>query len=86
MRLVKFVCVATAHANGHSDAAFTIHAGTWAFCATGGNGHGHDWQPSDGLPLSEAMRLTARQLPAEPPSPELAQPAKAEGTRTARQR
>ena len=71
MRLVKFVCVATAHASGRSGSALTIHDGAWAFCASGGGGTGHEWRPSDGLSLSEAMRLTPRQAvdPAPPATP-----------------
>jgi hypothetical protein len=83
MRLVRFVCVATAHTNGRTDATLTIHDGAWAFCPTGGNGTGHDWQPSDGLPLAEAMRLTPRELPPEPLPPVVTKP---ELTRTARPR
>jgi hypothetical protein len=67
MKLVKFVCVAKAHADGRSDSPLTIHEGTWAFCARGGDGTGHDWRPSDGLPLLEAMRFTPRQRAPDPP-------------------
>ncbi|HAF11439.1 MAG TPA: hypothetical protein DCK98_15345 [Chloroflexi bacterium] len=66
MKLVKFVCVAKAHADGRSDSALTIHEGAWAFCARGGDGTGHDWRPSDGLPLLEAMRFTPRQQASDP--------------------
>jgi hypothetical protein len=83
MRLVRFVCVATAHRNGRTDAALTIHDGAWAFCPTGGNGSGHDWRPSDGLPLAEAMRLIPREPPPEPLPPVVTKP---ELTRTARPR
>lgn len=60
MKLVKFVCVARAHAAGRSDSGLTIHAGAWAFCPLGADGPGHDWTPSDGLPLADAMRFTPR--------------------------
>jgi len=76
MRLVKFVCVAEAHATGRSGSALTIHDGAWAFCASGGVGTGHEWRPSDGLPLSDAIRLTPRHAvdpapsaPADPTPP-----------------
>ncbi|MEA2661309.1 MAG: hypothetical protein QOH08_881 [Chloroflexota bacterium] len=69
MKLVKFVCVSTAHAAGRSESALTIHQGAWAFCASGGDGTGHEWRPSDGLPLAEAMRFTPshQAAPAGPP-------------------
>jgi hypothetical protein len=65
MKLVKFVCVATSHAAGRSDSALTIHEGMWAFCPMGGEHKGHDWRPSDGLPLADAMRFVPRE-PLEP--------------------
>jgi hypothetical protein len=61
MKLIKYICVARAHADGRSQSALTIHLGAWAFCPMGGEATGHDWKPSDGLPLAEAMRLTTRQ-------------------------
>jgi hypothetical protein len=65
MKLVKFVCTAKAHATGHSDAALTIHDGVWAFCPAGATATGHEWAPSEGLPLADAMRFTPRtQAPA----------------------
>ena len=68
MKLVKFVCAAKAHAVGHSDAALTIHDGEWAFCPAGADETGHQWVPSDGLPLADAMRFTPRtQAPATAP-------------------
>jgi hypothetical protein len=76
MKLVKFVCAAKAHAAGRSDSALTIHDGAWAFCAMGGDGKGHEWRPSDGLPLIEAMRFTPRQARARPQAAAPAQPAK----------
>jgi len=63
MKLVKFVCVAASHAGGRSDSALTIHQGMWAFCPMGADHKGHDWQPSDGLPLLDAMRFTPRDTP-----------------------
>lgn len=63
MKLVKFVCVAKSHAGGHSESALTIHEGMWAFCPMGADQKGHDWQPSDGLPLADAMRFTPRETP-----------------------
>ena len=63
MKLVKFVCVAKSHAGGRSDSALTIHEGVWAFCPMGGDQKDHDWQPSDGLPLADAMRFTPREAP-----------------------
>ena len=66
MKLVKYMCVAKAHADGRSDAALTIHDGVWAFCPMGADHKGHDWRPSDGLPLTDAMRFTPRQLAADP--------------------
>jgi hypothetical protein len=69
MKLVKFVCTAKAHATGHSDAALTIHDGVWAFCPAGANQNGHEWVPSDGLPIADAMRFTPRtQAPATTPN------------------
>jgi hypothetical protein len=68
MKLVKFICVAKSHTDGRSEAALTIHEGAWAFCPMGGEETGHEWQPSDGLPLLEAMRFTPRQ-PAPEPEP-----------------
>lgn len=62
MKLVKFVCVSKAHADGRSDSALTIHDAAWAFCPMGGDHDGHEWQASDGLPLTEAMRFTPRQV------------------------
>ena len=61
MKLVKFMCSATAHAAGRSDAALTIHDGAWAFCPAGAEATGHQWVPSDGLPIADAMRFTPRQ-------------------------
>ena len=61
MKLVKFMCGATAHATGRSDAALTIHDGAWAFCPAGAEANGHQWAPSDGLPIADAMRFTPRQ-------------------------
>ena len=61
MKLVKFMCTATAHASGRSDAALTIHEGVWAFCPAGADATGHQWMPSDGLPIADAMRFTPRQ-------------------------
>jgi hypothetical protein len=70
MRLVKFVCAAKAHADGHGDSALTIHDGAWAFCPRGGAAVDHDWQPSDGLRLADAMRLGSREpAPAETAKP-----------------
>jgi len=63
MKLVRFVCVAARHAGGRSDSALTIHQGMWAFCPMGGDQKGHDWQPSDGLPLADAMRFSPREVP-----------------------
>jgi hypothetical protein len=68
MRLVRFVCVATAHATGRKDSALTIHEGAWAFCASGGAEPNHEWRPSEGLPLSETMRSTPRQMADSAPS------------------
>jgi hypothetical protein len=84
MKLVKFVCVAQAHAAGRSDSALTIHDGTWAFCPTGADGKGHDWKASDGLPLTDALRFTPRQqasgpvhsTPARPATPAPSAPAR----------
>ncbi len=61
MKLIKYICVAPAHADGRSESALTIHDSAWAFCPLGGDAIGHDWKQSDGLPLAEAMRLTTRQ-------------------------
>lgn len=61
MKLVKFVCVAKAHANGQSAASLTIHAGVWAFCSTGGNAPSHDWSATDGLPIMDAMHFPLRE-------------------------
>jgi len=60
MKLVRFVCAAKAHAGGRSDAALTIHDGAWAFCPAGSDAKDHQWEPSDGLPIAEAMRFTPR--------------------------
>jgi hypothetical protein len=76
MKLVKFVCVAKAHAHGRSDAALTIHEGMWAFCPMGAEQKGHEWRPSDGLSLTDAMRFTPRQRAPEPVSTETAPAAK----------
>ena len=65
LKLVKFVCVAKPHAGGRSDAALTVHDGVWAFCPMGADHQGHDWQPCDGLPLTEAMRFMLRNQPPE---------------------
>jgi hypothetical protein len=75
MRLVKFVCGAKAHAQGRSDSALTIYEGAWAFCATGADGTDHDWQPSDGLPLADAMRFTPRMRSGDPARSSPARPA-----------
>lgn len=72
MKLVRFVCVAKAHANGHSDSALTIREGAWAFCSQGADATGHEWSPTDGLPIMEAMRFPPRQPSATPPGPILA--------------
>ena len=70
MKLVKFVCVAKAHARGRSDSALTIYEGAWAFCPSGADEEHHDWQPSAGLALTDALRFTPRpQAPAPTPSP-----------------
>lgn len=76
MKLVKFVCVAKPHAAGRSDAALTIHQGVWAFCPMGTGQTGHDWQASDGLPLTDALRFAPRHLAPEPMPMAPAQPAK----------
>lgn len=68
MKLVKFVCVAASHARGRSAAALTIHKGVWAFCPMGADRTDHDWRPSDGLPLADAMRFVPREAPAPAPS------------------
>jgi len=79
MKLVKFMCTAPAHTAGRSDSALTIHDGMWAFCPAGADATDHQWAPSDGLPIAEAMRFTPRQqaplaaardeiVPAAPPS------------------
>lgn len=86
MKLVKFICTAKAHTDGRSDAALTIHDGAWAFCPMGGEQDGHEWQPSDGLPLTEAMRFTPRQ-PAPAPAPSVAErPSKSAGAAASRSR
>jgi hypothetical protein len=72
MKLVRFVCVAKAHAGGHSDSALTIHEGAWAFCATGATDSGHEWSQTDGLPIMEAMRFPPR---GPAPEPAAAEPA-----------
>jgi hypothetical protein len=77
MKLVKFVCVAKAHLAGRSDSALTIHGGAWAFCPMGGDGKGHDWKASDGLPLADALRFTPRQPATERVPSASAQPPKA---------
>jgi len=61
MKLVRFMCTTTAHAEGRSESALTIHQGSWAFCPEGGGADGHEWTASDGLPFSEVMRFTPRQ-------------------------
>ncbi|HLZ47516.1 MAG TPA: hypothetical protein VKR80_02570, partial [Candidatus Limnocylindria bacterium] len=66
-KLVRFVCTAKAHAGARSDAALTIHDGAWAFCAAGSDAKGHQWEPSDGLPITEAMRFTPRDAASRPP-------------------
>ena len=66
LKLVKFVCVERAHARGRSDSALTIHEGAWAVCPMGAEAKGHDWKPSEGLPLTGAMRFTPRQQAGEP--------------------
>ena len=76
LKLVKFMCVAKAHADGRSDSALTIHEGSWAFCPEGGDATGHDWHASDGLPLADALRLGARQPIGGAAEPAPAQPAK----------
>jgi hypothetical protein len=73
LKLVKFVCVAKTHSNGTSDSSLTIHEGAWAFCSHGADARGHEWRPSDGLPLMDAMRFPPRQPILEPVTP--AQPA-----------
>jgi hypothetical protein len=70
MKLVRFVCAAKAHAGGGSDAALTIHDGAWAFCGKGADAPGHEWVPSDGLPIMDAMRFPPRQPMGEASSPE----------------
>ena len=84
MKLVKFVCAARAHASGRSDSALTIHDGAWAFCPAGADASGHEWAPSDGLPIADAMRFTPRQqaptaAPAEIAPTQPARPAPARG-------
>ena len=80
MKLVKFICSAPAHAASRSDSALTIHDGVWAFCPAGAEAKDHQWAPSDGLPIADALRFTPRQpapmaagtdeiAPAAPPSP-----------------
>jgi len=61
LKLVRFICMTKAHADGRSESALTIHEGSWAFCPQGGDSDGHEWTASDGLPFSEAMRFTPRQ-------------------------
>jgi hypothetical protein len=78
MKLVKFVCVAKAHAGGRSESALTVHEGAWAFCPMGGDQKGHEWRPSDGLPLTEVLRFTPRQQAPGPLTSAPATPAKPE--------
>jgi hypothetical protein len=66
MRLVRFICVANAHAAGRSESSLTIHDGVWAFCPMGGDQRGHEWRPSDGLPFTEALRFTPRPYASAP--------------------
>jgi len=61
LKLVRFICMTKAHADGRSESALTIHEGSWAFCPEGGEADGHEWTPSDGLPFGDAMRFTPRQ-------------------------
>ena len=75
MKLVKFVCAAKAHTAGRSESALTIHEGAWAFCAMGAAARGHDWQPSDGLPLADALRFSPRQQAPEAVSSAPSRPA-----------
>ena len=63
MQLVKFVCVAPSHAGGRSDAALTIHDRMWAFCPMGADHRDHLWQPSEGLPIADALRFVPREAP-----------------------
>jgi len=87
MKLIKFVCVAKAHAAGRSDSALTIHEGAWALCPAGADKPAHEWKPSDGIPLTDAMRFTPRQqaptptptAPAAAKTPPAAAPAAARG-------
>lgn len=73
MKLVRFVCTSQAHADGRSEAALTIHEGAWAFCPAGADATGHQWRPSDGLPIADAMRFTPRQQ-VTPTAPDVAAP------------
>lgn len=57
MKLVKYMCAARGHSIARSDAALTIHNGSWAFCYAGGQTPDHDWRPVDGMPLNDAMRF-----------------------------
>jgi hypothetical protein len=84
MKLVRFVCAAKAHANGGSDAALTIHDRAWAFCGKGADAPDHEWVPTDGLPIMDAMRFPPRQPRAEPPSSEA--PTRASGVPDGRAR
>jgi len=63
MKLVKFVCIAKAHATSRSEAALTIHEGGWAFCpaGAGADATAHQWEPSAGLSIADALRFTPRQ-------------------------
>lgn len=83
-KLVKFVCTSKAHAKAHRDAALTIHDGAWAFCPAGSEAKAHEWAPSEGLPIADAMRFTPRQqaptaVPDETAPPPPAKPATARG-------
>lgn len=56
---IYFVCLAPEHRDGKGPdtATLTIHERKWAFCSHGAQADGHDWRPTDGVPLAELRRL-----------------------------
>lgn len=57
--LIYFVCFAAEHRDGAGvdTATLTIHERKWAFCPHSAQADGHEWRPTDGVPVGEVRRL-----------------------------
>ena len=60
--LIEFRCVADTHqAPGSKSDTLTIHEGKWAYCPHDIRAKGHRWEPTGGVTLTDARRLSERE-------------------------